>query len=133
MGSMRQEHAEVLGYPDHAIYIQKVRMAKNPETVKEFLAGLASKVKQLWEEEHRVMFQMMKEESEELGIEYNGKLDFWDFRSLSSTVAVDRGVCSRAQNIYTQLFRTIKSHQNFNWTNNPEELVVPIIIVFIIV
>merc|ERR1712098_611688 len=71
--SLRQEHAELLGYPDHAIYIQEVRMVKNPETVKELLAGLASKVKQLWEEEHRVMLQMKKEESEELGIEYNGE------------------------------------------------------------
>jgi len=78
--SLRQEHAELLGYPDHAAYIQEVRMAKNPETVKEFLAGLASKVKQLWEEEQRVMLQMKKEESEQLGFEYNGKLDFWDFR-----------------------------------------------------
>ena len=55
-------------------------MAKNPDTVKEFLGGLAVKVKQLWEEEQKVMMKMKEEEAKELGFEYSGKLDFWDFR-----------------------------------------------------
>ena len=55
-------------------------MAKNPDTVKEFLGGLAVKVKQLWEEEQKVMVKMKEKEAKELGFEYSGKLDFWDFR-----------------------------------------------------
>jgi len=55
-------------------------MAKNPDTVKEFLGGLAVKVKQLWEEEQKVMLKMKEEEAKELGFENSGKLDFWDFR-----------------------------------------------------
>lgn len=77
---LRQQQAELLDYPNHATYIQEVRMAKNPDTVKEFLGGLAVKVKQLWEEEQKVMVKMKEEEAKELGFEYSGKLDFWDFR-----------------------------------------------------
>jgi len=77
---LRQQQAELLGYPNHATYIQEVRMAKNPDTVKDFLGGLAVKVKQLWEEEQKVMMKMKDEEAKELGFENSGKLDFWDFR-----------------------------------------------------
>merc|ERR1719154_950641 len=38
--ALRQEQAQLLGYADHATYIQEVRMAKDPGTVKEFLGGL---------------------------------------------------------------------------------------------
>ena len=60
--------------------LPQVRMAKDPGTVKDFLGGLAVKVKQLWEEEQQVMLAMKKEEAEQLGFDYSGKLDFWDFR-----------------------------------------------------
>jgi len=78
--ALRQEQAQLLGYADHATYIQEVRMAKDPGTVKEFLGGLAGKVKALWEEEQQVMLRMKEEEAKELGFENSGKLDFWDFR-----------------------------------------------------
>ena len=44
-------------------------MAKNPDTVKDFLGGLAVKVKQLWEEEQKVMMKMKQEQmsNEEAG------------------------------------------------------------------
>merc|ERR1719342_1121017 len=77
---LRQQQAELLDYPNHATYIQEVRMAKNPDTVKEFLGGLAVKVKQLWQEEQSVMLKMKEEEAKELGFDFDGKLDFWDFR-----------------------------------------------------
>jgi len=78
--SLRQDQAELLGYTNHAAYIQEIRMAKNPDTVKDFLGGLAGKVKTLWEKEQQVMLDMKKEEAGEIGFEFNGKLDFWDFR-----------------------------------------------------
>ena len=55
-------------------------MAKNPETVHKFLGELSSKLYQLWEDEQKVMLEMKKKEAAELGFEFNGKLDFWDFR-----------------------------------------------------
>jgi len=77
---LRRQQAELLGYPDHATYIQEVRMAKDPGTVKEFLTGLSSKLRQLWEDEQAVMLEMKKKEAEQLNFEFNGKLEFWDFR-----------------------------------------------------
>jgi len=77
---LRQQQAELLGYTDHATYIQEIRMAKNPETVKEFLGGMAVKLQKLWEEEQQVMLKMKEEEAEQLGFDFSGKLDFWDFR-----------------------------------------------------
>merc|ERR1712059_91064 len=60
--------------------IQEIRMAKNPGTVSKFLGDLASKLKQLWEEEQQVMMKYKETEAKELGFENSGKLDFWDFR-----------------------------------------------------
>jgi len=77
---LRRQQAELLGYPDHATYIQEVRMAKDPGTVKDFLTGLSSKLRQLWEDEQAVMLEMKKKEAEQLNFDFNGKLDFWDFR-----------------------------------------------------
>jgi Zn-dependent oligopeptidase len=77
---LRRQQAELLGYANHATYIQEVRMAKNPDTVHKFLGDLSSKVRQLWDDEQKVMMEMKKAEAAELGFEFSGKLDFWDFR-----------------------------------------------------
>ena len=55
-------------------------MAKNPDTVHKFLGDLSSKVRSLWDDEQKVMMDMKKAEAAELGFEFSGKLDFWDFR-----------------------------------------------------
>ena len=53
---------------------------KDPGTVKKFLTELGSKLVPLWQEEQSVMLRMKEEEAKELGFEFNGKLNFWDFR-----------------------------------------------------
>ena len=78
--TLRQKEAKLLGYENHAAYIQEIRMAKNPETVKKFLGDLAVKLQPLWEEEQKVLLEMKETECKELGLEFSGKLDFWDFR-----------------------------------------------------
>ena len=55
-------------------------MAKDPGTVKKFLTELGSRLVPLWQEEQSVMLRMKEEEAKELGFEFNGKLNFWDFR-----------------------------------------------------
>ena len=55
-------------------------MAKDPATVKKFLTELGIKLGPLWQEEQDVMLRMKEEEAKELGFDFDGKLDFWDFR-----------------------------------------------------
>ena len=55
-------------------------MAKDPATVKKFLTELGTKLGPLWQEEQGVMLRMKEEEAKELGFDFDGKLDFWDFR-----------------------------------------------------
>ena len=78
--TLRQKEAKLLGYENHAAYIQEIRMAKTPQTVQNFLGELGVKLKPLWEEEQKVLLEMKEAESKELGFEFSGKLDFWDFR-----------------------------------------------------
>jgi len=78
--TLRQKQAELLGYENHAAYIQEIRMAKDPATVKKFLTELGTKLGPLWQEEQGVMLRMKEEEAKELGFDFDGKLDFWDFR-----------------------------------------------------
>jgi len=78
--TLRQKQAELLSYENHAAYIQEVRMAKDPGTVKQFLNDLGAKMLPLWKEEQDVMMRMKEEEAKELGFEFDGKLNFWDFR-----------------------------------------------------
>ena len=77
--TLRQQ-AELLSYENHAAYIQRVRMAKDFGTVKQFLNDLGAKMVPLWKEEQDVMMRMKEEEAKELGFEFDGKLNFWDFR-----------------------------------------------------
>merc|ERR1719225_2609040 len=63
--SLRQKQAELLSYESHAAYIQEVRMAKDPNTVKQFLNDLGAKMLPLWKEEQDVMMRMKEEEAKE--------------------------------------------------------------------
>jgi len=77
---LRQKQATLLGYPNHAAYVQEKKMAKNPEVVAEFLHGLGEKLKPLWETEKQVILKYKKEEMEAMGRKFDGKInkeDFW--------------------------------------------------------
>ena len=77
---LRDEQAQVLGYKSHAAYIHELRMSKNPETVKTFLSGLATKLQPIWDEERKAILELKQAECEKMGYEYNGAVDFWDAR-----------------------------------------------------
>jgi len=83
---LRQQQADLLGYKNHATYIQELRMAKDPEAVAKFLSELAVKLQPLWQEESRVMLDMKKEEAEVHKFQFNERLEFWDFRYYMSLV-----------------------------------------------
>ena len=55
-------------------------MAKNPETVKSFLTDLTGKLKKLWAAEKEAMLKLKEGEAEQLGFDFDGKInkeDFW--------------------------------------------------------
>ena len=69
-----------VGYPTHAAYRTETRMAKSPETVKDFLKELKDKLQKLWSKEKVKYLELKKMESELNGIEFDGKInkeDFW--------------------------------------------------------
>ena len=72
--------ANALGYPDHASYVDEEKMAKNPANVKKFLLDLKLKLQKLWTVEKQNMLKLKEAEAEELGFEFDGKInkeDFW--------------------------------------------------------
>jgi len=80
MVKLRHKKAVMLGYPNHASYVEEVRMAKNPETVKAFLSDLTGKLKKLWTAEKEAMLKLKEAEAEQLGFDFDGKInkeDFW--------------------------------------------------------
>ena len=69
----------MLGYSNYASYIEDVRMAKNPQTVKKFLEDLTTKLKKLWAKEKATMLKLKEAEAKELGLIFDGKIDKEDF------------------------------------------------------
>lgn len=70
--SLRHERAQLLGFDNHATYVLQKRMAKNPETVTEFLNDLLEKAMPAAEREFQQLSKFAKEQD---GIE---QLEKWD-------------------------------------------------------
>ncbi|CAG5132560.1 unnamed protein product, partial [Candidula unifasciata] len=77
---LRHEKAVLLGYKTHAQFVLEMRMAKNPETVAEFLSSLAVKLQDLRKEEVDLFLQYKQKECEEFGYEFDNKINNWDLR-----------------------------------------------------
>jgi len=58
--ALRQEAAQLLGYPDHASFILEDRMAKNPSSVLEFIQQLSEKLEPLARKEWEKMVALKK-------------------------------------------------------------------------
>ncbi len=54
--------ADLLGYPTHAAYILELRMAKDQDTVANFLKDLAQKLRVLQKDELKTFLEFKKEE-----------------------------------------------------------------------
>jgi len=77
---LRQRKAELLGYENHAAYVQEIRMAKSPEIVKTFYENLIPKLQPIWEREKVEMLELKERECNENNRHFNGRIDFWDTR-----------------------------------------------------
>ncbi|KAJ6641686.1 Thimet oligopeptidase [Pseudolycoriella hygida] len=76
--AMRQECANLLGYENWAAYRLEMNMAKDTETVSEFLTTLASKLQPLWEREKAAFLKLKEEECKKFRYHFNNQLDAWD-------------------------------------------------------
>ena len=72
IAKLRHERANLLGYETHAHFVLEERMAQNPETVKQFLAGLLEKAKPAAHREFEELSAFAKKRD---GIE---RLEKWD-------------------------------------------------------
>ncbi|XP_063415153.1 thimet oligopeptidase-like [Mytilus trossulus] len=77
---LRHEKAQILGFPSHSAFVLDMRMAKTPEAVTSFLSGLSKKLQALKQSEMSLFLEYKKEECDKYGYEFDGKINFWDFR-----------------------------------------------------
>lgn len=80
MLELRQREAKLLGYTNHAAYVQEELMANTPAKVDTFLSELAEKLQPLWARERALWLSLKEAEFKENGWEFNGKLEPWDSR-----------------------------------------------------
>jgi len=57
---LRQKEADLLGYANHAAYMQDVLMAKDPASVAKFLNDLKVKLQPLWGKEKEELLELKK-------------------------------------------------------------------------
>lgn len=73
----RQEAARLLGYKTHAHFVIETRMAKDPGTVRDFLARLTKRLKPLGLEERETLVALKRVFE---GRASDGRLNAWDWR-----------------------------------------------------
>jgi thimet oligopeptidase len=87
--ALRQEAAKLLGYKNHAAFIQEERMAKNPQTVNAFLARLVKRLRPLGQKELAAMVEL---KDKELGAASDHKIHAWDWRYYDNMMLKSRAV-----------------------------------------
>ena len=86
---LRDEAARLLGYPNHAAYRIEDKMAKNPETVDDFLSDLRQRLTPGGEREIKLLKEIKKAEKEKAGEEFDDRYWLWDHRYYS-TIQLER-------------------------------------------
>ncbi|CAB4253351.1 similar to Saccharomyces cerevisiae YCL057W PRD1 Zinc metalloendopeptidase, found in the cytoplasm and intermembrane space of mitochondria [Maudiozyma barnettii] len=77
---LRDELSSLLGYATYANYNLEIKMAKNQETVLEFLTDLKDRLKPLGKKEIDILKELKKKNCEENDIPYDNHYYIWDHR-----------------------------------------------------
>jgi metallopeptidase MepB len=77
---LRDEAARLLGYPDHATLRIEDKMAKDPQTVNEFLGDLRSRLVAGGQKEVAHLRELKKSDVESRGMTFDGQYYLWDHR-----------------------------------------------------
>ena len=86
---LRNKLADTLGYDTYANYNLDIKMAKNQDTVLEFLTDLKDKLKPLGDVEIEKLKELKKKHCEEIGLPYDGHYYLWDSRFYSDKFLKD--------------------------------------------
>eukprot|EP01122_Echinamoeba_exundans_P003129 TRINITY_DN1327_c0_g1_i4.p1 TRINITY_DN1327_c0_g1~~TRINITY_DN1327_c0_g1_i4.p1 ORF type:complete len:695 (-),score=120.32 TRINITY_DN1327_c0_g1_i4:47-2131(-) len=83
---LRQEEAELLGFKNHAEYILDIRMAKNAQTVFDFLNRLVERLEPAFQDDIKALLSLKRKDAEASGIPFDGRLQSWDWRYYQNLV-----------------------------------------------
>jgi len=87
---LRDQQAQILGYKTHAHYVLETRMAKSPEVVMPFLSDLSDKLGPLWAQEEQSLLGYKQKLCEEMGEEFDNKINMWDLNILRNIETKER-------------------------------------------
>ncbi|KAI1905312.1 hypothetical protein AGOR_G00014800 [Albula goreensis] len=76
--TLRAKVANLLGFETHADYVLEMNMAKNPDSVAQFLDQFYEKLKPVGEQERRYVLELKRQECKKRGYEFDGQIHAWD-------------------------------------------------------
>ncbi|XP_077188497.1 thimet oligopeptidase isoform X2 [Paroedura picta] len=77
---LRAQKSALLGFKTHADFVLEMNMAKNYQTVMNFLDELAMKLKPLGEKERATILDLKQRECEKRGLPFDSRINAWDMR-----------------------------------------------------
>ncbi|KAL8178008.1 UNVERIFIED_CONTAM: Thimet oligopeptidase [Gekko kuhli] len=77
---LRAQKSALLGFKTHADFVLEMNMAKNYQTVMNFLDELSVKLKPLGEKERATILDLKQKECEKRGLQFDGRINAWDMR-----------------------------------------------------
>lgn len=78
--SLRHREANLLSFKNHAHFMLDILMAKDPATVRKFIEDISTKMQPLADAEMAELLELKQEECKKLAIEFDHKINSWDFR-----------------------------------------------------
>ncbi|XP_056146445.1 neurolysin, mitochondrial [Lampris incognitus] len=75
---LRAKVANLLGFSNHANYVLEMNMAKNANTVSDFLDHFHEKLKPVGDKERKYILALKKRECSMAGRHYDGRINAWD-------------------------------------------------------
>ncbi|KAG9353629.1 hypothetical protein JZ751_011750 [Albula glossodonta] len=76
--TLRAKVANLLGFETHADYVLEMNMAKNADSVAQFLDQFYEKLKPVGEQERRYVLELKRQECKKRGYEFDGQIHAWD-------------------------------------------------------
>jgi len=106
---LRKQIATLLGYPSWAEYICTKRMSGSFQAVDEFLINLQTKLEAAGRNDYESLLQLKKDHCQEMGIDFDGKLNAWDTGYYGNELLKSKGVDSEEIRKYFPLDHVVST------------------------